>query len=77
MNWLDIRGRRGTELNRDNFTFVQNIVEFTGFSITNESVKSAAKYLTAIRDFPIPVKLNNVRAWLGLVNQVACVFTRS
>ena len=74
VNWLDICGRNGIVLNPDKFTFAQNTVEFAGFSITKDSVKPATKYLSAIRDFPTPVNLTDVRAWFGLVNQVAYAF---
>jgi len=37
-------------------------------------VKPHCKYLDAIKDFPTPQGITNIRAWFGLVNQVAYAF---
>ena len=74
VNWLDICGRNGVVLNPEKFTFAQETVDFAGFTITNDSVKPTAKYLAAIRDFPTPSNLTDIRSWFGVVNQVAYAF---
>ena len=50
-------------------------MEFAGFEITCSEVKPCRKYLRAIADFPTPQGITDVRAWFGLVNQVAYAFS--
>ena len=49
-------------------------VEFAGFEITNDTVRTCRKYLDAIRDFPTPANITDVRSWFGLINQVSYAF---
>eukprot|EP00794_Sanderia_malayensis_P002522 gene2522-2915_t len=49
-------------------------VEFAGFEITNDSVRPCAKYLDAIRHFPTPTNITDMRSWFGLINQVSYAF---
>ena len=46
-------------------------MEFAGFKVTETDVKPLAKYLDAIRDFPRPTNISEIRSWFGLVNQVS------
>ena len=46
-------------------------MDFAGFRISSHSVQPLPKYLDAIRDFPRPVYIMDVRSWFGLVNQVS------
>ncbi len=73
--WLNICARNGITLNPDKFRFAQDEVEFAGFQIINTEVKPCNKYLRAITDFPIPNGITDIRAWFGLVNQVAFAFS--
>ena len=75
VNWLDICGRHGITLNPDKFTFAADTVEFAGFEITPDSVRPCAKYLDAIRHFPTPSSITDMRSWFGLVNQVSYAFS--
>ena len=50
-------------------------VEFAGFEVTRDSVRHSQKYLTAIRSFPTPYDITDIRSWFGLVNQVAYTFS--
>ena len=54
VNWLDICGRHGITLNQDKFVFGQDTVEFAGFEITPNNVRSCKKYLDAISNFALP-----------------------
>lgn len=74
VNWLDVCGRHGIILNPDKFVFAQSTVDFAGFTITKDSVKPASRYISAIRDFPTPSNITDVRSWFGLINQVAYTF---
>ena len=73
--WLDICARNGITLNPDKFRFAQDEVEFAGFTITQTEVRPCKKYLQAIADFPTPSGITDIRAWFGLVNQVAYAFS--
>ena len=73
--WLDTCGRNGITLNPDKFTFSKPEVDFAGFNISMDSVRPCKNYLQAIRDFPTPKNLTDVRSWFGLVNQVSYAFS--
>ena len=64
-------GKNGVILNPKKFQFCQSTVEFAGFQITETDVKPLPKYLDAIRDFPRPTNISEIRSWFGLVNQVS------
>ena len=74
-NWLDVCGRNGITLNPDKFVFCQEEVEFAGFTITMNNVRPCYKYLQAIREFPTPRNITDIRSWFGLVNQVSYAFS--
>ena len=73
--WLDICGKNGITLNPEKFVFCQPEVEFAGFNISLNNVRPCDKFLHAIRDFPTPRNLTDVRSWFGLVNQVSYAFS--
>jgi hypothetical protein len=75
VEWLDICGKNGITLNPEKFVFAQNDVEFAGFEITNNSVRPCQKYLNAIRNFPQPKNITDIRSWFGVVNQVSYTFS--
>ena len=75
VEWLDISGRNGITLNPDKFVFAQDSVDFAGFEITNNSVRPCQKYLSAIRDFPPPKNITDIRSWFGVINQVSYAFS--
>ena len=75
VHWLDICGKNGITLNQDKFVFAEETVEFAGFEITTDSVRSCKKYLQAITDFPTPKNISDIRSWFGLVNQVSYAFS--
>ena len=74
VEWLDVCGRNGITLHPGKFVFGQDIVEFAGFEITLNSVRPCTKYLEAIRDFPAPQNITDMRSWFGLINQVSYAF---
>ena len=75
VDWLDLCGRHGIILNPDKFTFGADTVEFAGFEITPNSVRPSKRYLDAIRHFPKPTNITDIRSWFGLVNQVSYAFS--
>ena len=74
VNWLEICGKNGIILNPEKFTFANDTVEFAGFEISSSAVKPCSKLFEAIRDFPSPKNLTDLRSWHGLVNQVSYAF---
>ena len=71
VEWLDICGRNGITLNPDKFQFGKDEVEFAGFDIGLQDVRPAKHLSDAIRNFPTPKSITDIRSWFGLVNQVA------
>ena len=50
-------------------------VEYVGFEITMDSVKPASSMLQAIKEFPAPTNITQMRSFFGLVNQVSFAFS--
>ena len=67
----------GVVFNREKFKFAEESVEFAGFELTMDGFKPAEHIVNAIRDFPVPSSITDVRSWFGLVNQVAYTFSQS
>lgn len=68
---LDTMGSSGVIVNADKFQFSQRCVDFAGFRISEERIEPLPKYLDAIRKFPSPKNIGDIRSWFGLVNKVS------
>jgi len=64
-------GNAGIVLNPAKFQFAERTVDFAGFCVSESSVTPLPKYIDAIRHFPKPSSITDIRSWFGLVNQVA------
>ena len=51
--------------------FARDEVEYVGFEITMDSVKPASSMLQAIKEFPAPTNITQIRSFFGLVNKVS------
>ena len=71
IDYLILMGQSGVILNPDKFRFARRTVDFAGFRVSETSVEPLPKYLDAIRDFPTPTSVTDIRSWFGLVNQVS------
>jgi len=71
IEFLNLCGNAGIVLNAEKFQFAESTVDFAGFRIKADSVEPLPKYLDAIREFPTPASLTDIRSWFGLVNQVS------
>ena len=71
MEFIQLCGKSGIVLNAEKLQFAEESVDFAGFRIADDSVEPLPKYLDAIRLFPTPANITDVRSWFGLVNQVA------
>ena len=69
IDYLDLVGRNGIIINPEKLQFAQKEVNFAGFHITADRVEPLPKFLAAIRDFPKPKNITDVRSWFGLINQ--------
>ena len=68
---LIILGEAGIVLNKKKFQLAEKTIHFAGFGISECAIEPLPKYLDAIRDFPTPKNVTDIRSWFGLVNQVA------
>ena len=71
IDFLELLGKNGIVLNSKKFQFCQKEINFAGFKITESEIRPHDKHLKAIRGFPTPTKLTDIRSWFGLVHQVA------
>ena len=71
IDYLILCGKNGIILNPEKFQFARLTVDFAGFRISESSIEPLPKYLDAIRDFPTPRSITDIRSWFGLVNQLA------
>ena len=72
--YLDTCAKNNIVLNPNKFQFCQDTVDFAGFKISPTSLMPSDKMLESIRNFPTPTDISGVRAYFGLVNQVAYAF---
>ena len=71
MEFMEVAGHAGVILNPGKFQFSKKTVDFAGFRITEDAVEPLPKYLDAIREYPTPRNITDMRSWFGLVNQVS------
>ena len=50
-------------------------MEFAGFQLGNGTIKPIEKHITAIRDFPEPKNLTDMRSFFALCEQVSYAYT--
>ena len=70
-DYLAICAKHGIVLNVSKFEFCKKEVTFAGFQLTPDGIKPAKATLEAIRNFPTPKNVTDMRSWFGLVRQVA------
>ena len=71
IEFLTLLGQAGIVLSRDKFQFAKQTGDFAEFRISESTVEPLPKYITAIRDFPKPQSITDIRSWFVHVNQVA------
>ena len=75
VEWLQICATNGITLNPRKFHFAEDKVEFAGFTVTPTELRPADKFTAAVRKFPTPKGITDIRAWFGLVNQISYAFS--
>ena len=68
IEFLTLVGRAGIIFNPEKFQFAERSVDFAGFRIFKSAVEPLPKYLNAIKNFPTPKNITDVRSWFGLIN---------
>ena len=71
IEFIERLGQNGIILNKEKFQFAQRLIDYAGFRITETQIHPQEKFLNAIREFPTPTKITDVRSWFGLVNQIS------
>ena len=71
IDYLSIIGSAGVVLNPKKLQFCERVIDFAGFRISDYSIEPLPKYLDAIRSFPTPKGITDIRSWFGLTNQVS------
>jgi len=71
IKFLSTVGNAGIVLNPAKFQFAERMVDFAGYCVSESSITPLPKYIDAIRHFPKPSSITDIRSWFGLVNQVA------
>lgn len=61
----------GITLNKDKFVVAEPQVRFCGYDLSSSGISAAEDRVSAIRDFPTPANLTDLRSFMGLVNQFA------
>ena len=64
-------GQNGIIFNPDKFEFCQDTVDWAGIKITPTTVEPLEEHVQAIRDYPTPTSLTDIRSFFALVEQVA------
>ena len=67
----------GIIFNHKKFLFGRQELEFAGLLLTSDGIKPSPRIVDAIRKFPTPTNITDVRSWFGLVNQCAYTFSQT
>jgi hypothetical protein len=68
---LDRCREYGITLNPKKFVFGQDEVEYVGYRVNRQGYRADPGKVAAIRDFPTPSNIHELRSFFGLVNQLA------
>ena len=67
-NYLEECRKHRVTLNRKKFEFAQEEVKFVGFIVGKNGVKADPAKIEAIKKFPEPSNITELRSFLGLAN---------
>ena len=70
-SYLTLCGKNGIILNPSKFEFAEDEVEWAGVKLTKDKVAPLESHVQAIKDFPVPQNITDMRSFWALVNQVA------
>ena len=69
--YLTLVGRNGIILNPEKFHFAEDEVDWAGIRVTMDKCRPLDNHVEAIRNFPVPINVTDMRSFMALVNQVA------
>ena len=72
--FLTTVGRGGVVLNKEKFHFADTTAEFAGFRLGDGGVRPLDSFVEAIRNFPVPSTITDMRSFFALVEQCAYAF---
>ena len=72
-DYLVLCAENGVTLHPKKFKFTQKTVDFSGYTIVWDDYRPSDDLLSALNEFPMSESpsITDVRAWFGLVNQLA------
>ena len=73
---LELGSQHGAIFNPKKFQFCKREVVFAGLVVSESGVRPPQEMFRSIREFPTPKNITDVRAWFGMVAQVAFAFSR-
>ena len=65
----------GITFNPEKIVFAGDAVNYVGFEVTMDSVKPSSTILMAIKEFPAPTNITQMRSFFWLINQVSFTFS--
>ena len=73
LDFLLLCGQNGVTINPEKLQFCEEEVEFVGYNVGWDGYRPSDNMISAIKNFPMPAEpsLTDIRAWFGLVNQIA------
>ena len=69
--YLTLVGKNGIILNPDKFQFAADSVDWAGVRLTADKVEPLPAHVQAIREYPTPRNITDLRSYFALVNQVS------
>ena len=72
--YLTLCGQNGILQNRDKFVFCERTVDWAGFRLGPDGVRPLPSHTEAIRSFPTPTSVTDLRSFMALVNQVSSFY---
>lgn len=66
--FLEKLSEHGLTANLEKTHFLKTVVEFLGHEISDGEIRPGAEKISAIKNFPVPASVRNVREFLGLAN---------
>ena len=74
--YLSTCSRNCVNFNKQKFRFANDVVDYVGFTLTQDEIRPAAEMTEYIRNFPAPKNITQARAFFGLVKQVSYAFSK-
>ena len=74
--YLELAGNNGIILNPEKSNFEKDVVDWAGVRITQDGIEPLPEHIEAIKNFPVPENITDMRSYWALVNQVSNYYAR-